>query len=390
MALATFTVDRIIRKVPHGLSQAGTRRPRGTLPRRLDVELPSPDNVGKQYSILTESRMLRFAAACTLIVTVAACSARNLDRAPARRGGACAFRVCIKALPGSESLVYTARNQAPVPATVGIHFERLRNLESTDPDTVIRTVSAGQSEVLTRLWIVDPQEDVGIRPVVTIDLGSDSTVHRPPRPYSLPFGGEEPRELISGFGGPTHLEANHYSFDFGMPEGTPILAARRGVVVYVQDGFRRGGLTPDLIERANLLVVGHDDGTLASYGHLREGLRVEVGDTVHRGELLGWSGSTGFSGRPHLHFHVGKRMMGGAFRTIPIRFEPAERGRATPDGNVVAAPEAEAEVGAVPEIGEGPEASEEGERSGRWATEISNLREGGSYGPGIEWDGSEP
>lgn len=389
MALAIFTVDRIIRKVPHGLSQAGTRRPRGPLPRRLDVELPRPDNEGKQYSISIESRMLRFAAACTLIVTVAACSARNLDRAPpARRGGACAFQVCIKALPGSESLVYTARNQTPVPATVGIHFERIRNLESTDPDTVIRTVSAGQSEVLTRLWIVDPQGDVRIRPVVTIDLGSDSTVHRPPRPYSLPFGGEEPRELISGFGGPTHLDANHYSFDFGMPEGTPILAARSGVVVYVQDGFRRGGLTPDLIERANLLVVGHDDGTLASYGHLREGLRVEVGDTVHRGELLGWSGSTGFSGRPHLHFHVGKRMMGGEFRTIPIRFESSEGAKTTPDGDVVAA--RGTQVGVAPEIGKRPETSEGEEGSDRRATEISNLREGDTYGPGIEWDGSEP
>jgi len=159
--------------------------------------------------------MLRFAAACTLIVTVAACAPRNPDRTPSPRRDGCAFRVCIKALPGSESLVYTARNPTPVPATVGIHFERLKNLESTDPDTVIRTVAPGQSEVLTRLWIVDPQGDVEVRPVVSIDLGSDSTVHRPPRPYSLPFGGEDPRELISGFGGPTHLGRGRRSWPPG-------------------------------------------------------------------------------------------------------------------------------------------------------------------------------
>lgn len=93
------------------------------------------------------------------------------------------------------------------------------------------------------------------------------------------------------------------------------------MVAYVQDGFTRGGLTPDLIERANLVVVGHDDGTLASYGHLREGIPVAPGDVVERGQLLGWSGSTGFSGQPHLHFHVGKRMMGGENRTIPVEFE---------------------------------------------------------------------
>jgi murein DD-endopeptidase MepM/ murein hydrolase activator NlpD len=139
--------------------------------------------------------------------------------------------------------------------------------------------------------------------------------------YTMPFGGEERRRMVSGAGGPSHLNENFYSFDFEMPEGTPVLAARGGVVVYVQDGFTEGGLLPDLIERANLVSIGHADGTIASYGHLREGLEVGVGDVVARGQLLGWSGSTGFSGRPHLHFHVGKRLMGGVHRTIPVEFD---------------------------------------------------------------------
>lgn len=265
--------------------------------------------------------MTRFAVAFALISVVAACSTRGPDSRAERRTGQCAFQVCIQALPGSQSLVYMARNETVVPATVRLHFERIRNLESSDPDTVFRIVPAGQSEVLTRLWPVDPEEGIRVRPVVTVDLGNDSAVHRPPEPYALPFGGTEPRQLVSGYGGPTHLNENHYALDFGMPEGTPILAARAGVVAYVQDGFTRGGLTPDLIERANLVVVGHDDGTLASYGHLREGIPVAPGDVVERGQLLGWSGSTGFSGQPHLHFHVGKRMMGGENRTIPVEFE---------------------------------------------------------------------
>lgn len=265
--------------------------------------------------------MTRFATTFVLIFAVAACSTRDVDRAAERRRGQCAFSVCIQALPGSQSLVYMARNEGVVPTTVRLHFERLRNLESSDPDTVFRIVHAGQSEVLTRLWVVDAEKDIRVRPVVTVDLGNDSAVHRPPGPYGLPFGGTEPRQLISGYGGPTHLNENHYSVDFGMPEGTPILAARGGVVAYLQDGFTRGGLTPDLIERANLVVVGHDDGTLASYGHLKEGIPVAVGDTIQRGQLLGWSGHTGFSGQPHLHFHVGTRMMGGPRRTIPIEFE---------------------------------------------------------------------
>ena len=91
-----------------------------------------------------------------------------------------------------------------------------------------------------------------------------------------------------------------YSLDFAMPQGTPILAARGGTVFYLQDGFTRGGTNPDLLERANLVAVAHRDGTMASYGHLR-------------------SGATGFAGQPHLHFHVGKRLLGTPGRTIPIK-----------------------------------------------------------------------
>ena len=87
---------------------------------------------------------------------------------------------------------------------------------------------------------------------------------------------------------------------------------------YLQDGFTRGGANPDLLERANLVAVAHSDGTMASYGHLRRGLRVSVGDTVRVGDLLGFSGATGYVGQPHLHFHVGKRMLGEPGRTIPI------------------------------------------------------------------------
>jgi murein DD-endopeptidase MepM/ murein hydrolase activator NlpD len=110
-----------------------------------------------------------------------------------------------------------------------------------------------------------------------------------------------------------------FSLDFAMPSGTPVLAARDGLVLYLQDGFTEGRADPALLERANLVVVAHADGTMASYGHLSRGLAVAVGDTVQEGQLLGLSGRTGFAGQPHLHFHVGLRMLGEPGRTIPIR-----------------------------------------------------------------------
>jgi len=155
---------------------------------------------------------------------------------------------------------------------------------------------------------------------ISIDLGSSATEPDPDAVYGVPFGGGARRPLIQGYGGEgTHLGSMRYSLDFGMPRGTPVLAARDGVVLYLQDGFTEGGADPALLERANLVVVAHSDGTMASYGHLSRGLEVAVGDTVREGQLLGHSGRTGFAGQPHLHFHVGLRMLGEPGRTIPVR-----------------------------------------------------------------------
>lgn len=256
-----------------------------------------------------------------LLVGSTACAPTEVDRTSPPQGAQCAFQVCVRGVRAPRGISYLVRNGAAVPATVVIRFRQLANLGPAINGSLTRVLAPGESTTLASLRVVDRRRRFSALPVVMIDLGSDSAAHRPTEPYAMPFGGTEPRKLASGPGGPTHLAENFYSFDFEMPEGTPVLAARGGVVVYVQDGFSEGGLLPDLIERANLVSVGHADGTIASYGHLSEGLEVAVGDSVARGQILGWSGSTGFSGRPHLHFHVGKRLMGGVDRTIPVEFD---------------------------------------------------------------------
>ena len=62
-----------------------------------------------------------------------------------------------------------------------------------------------------------------------------------------------------------------------------LIAARGGTVVHVQDGFEKGGADPDLLQRANIVVVAHGDGTVASYGYLAPGILVSVGDSVAGG-----------------------------------------------------------------------------------------------------------
>ena len=56
----------------------------------------------------------------------------------------------------------------------------------------------------------------------------------------------------------------------------------------------------------NYVVLQHDDGTTALYGHLtHDGAAVNVGDLVQQGSLIGFSGNTGnTANKPHLHFSV--------------------------------------------------------------------------------------
>ena len=232
----------------------------------------------------------------------------------------CAWRACLGYVDNPSGRTYRIENDEPVPVTVRLTFRTLMNLRPQGELPVERIVPPRSSATLIRLTTVHRNRSIGAEPSLAIDLGSDSTVPDSGHLYAVPFGGIEPRQLIQGFHGPdTHLGGMRYSLDFAMPEGTPVLAARSGIVVHVQDGFTEGGNNPDLLERANIVVVAHADGSMASYGHLAPGISVTIGESVNEGDRLALSGATGFAAEPHLHFHVGKRLLGDPHRTVPIQ-----------------------------------------------------------------------
>jgi len=232
----------------------------------------------------------------------------------------CAWRVCITTQNTASGLAYRAENGEPVPVTVELTFVSPGNLLPGADRPIERVVGPGASVVLVRLSTILRNPSIRPRVSIAIDLGSSTTEPDADHLYWVPFGGDTGRELIQGFDGEdSHSGSMRYSLDFAMPEGTPVLAARAGTVLYLQDGFTEGRADPDLLESANLVVVAHDDGTMASYGHLIAGIPVSVGDVVNVGDVLGSSGATGFAGQPHLHFHVGQRMLGTPGRTIPIK-----------------------------------------------------------------------
>lgn len=81
------------------------------------------------------------------------------------------------------------------------------------------------------------------------------------------------------------------------------------------------------IQCGNYAVIRHENGEYSFYGHMiRHSVTVHKGDIVRRGDLLGKIGNVGFSGAPHLHFHL---MDGPDFysaRGLPCHFTDLKDG----------------------------------------------------------------
>jgi murein DD-endopeptidase MepM/ murein hydrolase activator NlpD len=110
-----------------------------------------------------------------------------------------------------------------------------------------------------------------------------------------------------------------------MPAGTPVVAARDGIVIEAEFANRAGGRDRRLLARANVVRILHADGSIASYAHLAHSARapVAVGEKLQAGTVIGAVGATGYSAGPHLHFAVQKVVGNGSgFATVslPVRF----------------------------------------------------------------------
>src|SRR5688572_20624241 len=135
--------------------------------------------------------------------------------------------------------------------------------------------------------------------------------------YLLPFPAGDSARLIQGNNGPWgHTGHAAYAFDFLMPIGSPVTAARHGRVVAVEEQFIDGNRTPG---RENYVVVRHADGTFGRYYHLtKDGALVGVGQDVAAAQMVGRSGNTGASAGPHLHFDVTRDCREWGCQTVQI------------------------------------------------------------------------
>ena len=220
----------------------------------------------------------------------------------------------------------------PLTGPVQVRLSADRPGVDADPELPARaTVSARNSTLVAR-----------VRSPATLRLdvvpGSPSAIPDDYE-YGFPLQLPEPR-IEQGWGGSySHAdEQNRHAVDFGAPLGTPVLAARDGVVMQVEGvdtGIHGSSYTvsePRAKDAVTLRIL-HNDGSMAVYAHLaRDGVLVKMGQRVWRGQRIGLSGNSGHSTGPHLHFAVqanrGMRLLSIPFRMFSprgiLRFSEAE------------------------------------------------------------------
>lgn len=134
--------------------------------------------------------------------------------------------------------------------------------------------------------------------------GKELTEAPPDLVMQLPFPPGQSVMINQGYHGKfSHRGPNEFGMDFGLPTGSAIHAAQGGTVIFVEQNYAEGGDEARFVGKDNRVIVMHGDFTLGFYMHLRkDGAAVTVGQTVAAGDLLGYSGQTGFARKPHLHF----------------------------------------------------------------------------------------
>lgn len=234
---------------------------------------------------------------------------------------------CFSIDKQQNSVMVYLSNLKPYPITSTISVATKNALSGSLSQTSYEKtrVLAGISKVK----VLDLTKDDPDKPlVVKLDQfnwapGNMHAVHDESTIYLMPYQPGRKYRVVQGYGGDwSHSGASKYAVDFAMPISTPVHASRAGLVIDMQASHDKGGADRRYARYANFITILHDDGTTGEYYHLKkDGVIVTPGERVIAGQHIGFSGDTGFSSLPHLHFAVYRASSHGNYQSLPVKFE---------------------------------------------------------------------
>lgn len=231
--------------------------------------------------------------------------------------------ICIDEIDNNGDVILVAQNLRDFPITYTLRV-RARDYAVAGPNTVTRTLEGKQSQQVMRL------QDKGDKSFYRYDfkwtVGRMDARHDDNYIYSLPYQDGNAYRVLQGYGSRfSHQGNEEFAVDFDMDTGTAVHAARDGIVARIEESHSKGCWEDDCGQYANFVVILHSDGTTGEYYHLdHEGVLVNVGDTVARGQVIALSGNTGHTTMPHLHFAVYRPLSWGRTQSIPVRFQSTD------------------------------------------------------------------
>lgn len=147
--------------------------------------------------------------------------------------------------------------------------------------------------------------------------------------------------LSQGINSITHRGRMAYAYDLASSIGTPVYAMRSGKVISIRDKYPDTGGGELRASKFNYVLLEHDGGYRSVYVHLQqnflESIPLKKGMTVEAGQLIGYSGNSGWSSGPHLHVEVQRPGSSSGFRkTVPFAVSgrcPASRIASNPSSD---------------------------------------------------------
>ena len=230
--------------------------------------------------------------------------------------------VCVEPQASGDGIDLVAINLKPWPLALSVRVE-VRNFEAHPADEITISLVGGERRTVINLKPADRSGRRHYSYRFDWSVGSLEAIHDDRVIYQLPYASGESWTVLQGYGSKfSHTGLERYTVDFDMPVGTPVLAARDGVIVRAKDSNDRSCWDAECGRFANFIVILHDDETTGEYYHLmKDGVVGLVGDRVTTGQLIAYSGNTGKSTMPHLHFGVYRAAPWGKTESIPVRFD---------------------------------------------------------------------